>query len=319
MKIRPPRKPERRRKLAGMKLIRGGDFLAGSDQHYPEEQPVRLATVGDFWIDEHPVTNREFAAFVRDTAYITLAEIPPDPRRYPGMDPAMAQAGSAVFNMTDGPVDLTRSDQWWRFEFGANWRHPLGPGSTIVHLSDHPVVQVAYADAAAFAAWAGKTLPNEAEWEYAARGGLAGQTYAWGDTLTPEGRLMANYWPGQFPWQSDIAAGDPRTSPIGTFPPNGYGLFDMIGNVWEWTDDWFSAIAFEPPKTCCSPPRHRAGQRMDSVDPETPYAAMPRKVVKGGSHLCAANYCERYRPAARHPQCVDSPTSHVGFRCIVRR
>jgi formylglycine-generating enzyme required for sulfatase activity len=308
-----------RRRLQGMKLVRGRAYLMGSNDHYPEEAPVRSAEVGDFWIDEHPVTNAEFAAFVADTGHVTLAEVAPDPRDYPGMPPEMAQAGSAVFTPTDGPVRLDDPGQWWRFVFGADWRHPLGPGSGIDRIMDHPVVQVAHVDAAAYAAWAGKALPTEAEWEFAARGGLEGAPFAWGEELAPEGRAMANTWQDRFPFENLAEDGWARTSPVGSYPPNGYGLCDMIGNVWEWTDDWFTREVAEPGKACCGPPRARVGQQAESHDPATPQFRIPRKVMKGGSHLCAPNYCQRYRPAARYAQPVDSPTSHIGFRCVVRR
>jgi formylglycine-generating enzyme required for sulfatase activity len=304
--------------IEGMELVRGRAFLMGSDDHYPEEAPVRRAEVGDFWIDRKPVTNAEFAAFVADAGHVTLAEIAPDPRDYPGMPPEMARAGSAVFTPTDGPVDLGRPDQWWRFVFGADWRHPLGPGGGIDRIMDHPVVQVAYADAAAYAAWAGKVLPTEAEWEFAARGGLEGATFAWGEELAPGGRPMANTWQGRFPFENAAEDGRQRTSPAGAYPPNGYGLYDMIGNVWEWTDDWYTDQVAEPGNACCGPPRVRSGQEAESHDPSTPQFRIPRKVMKGGSHLCAPDYCRRYRPAARYAQPIDSPTSHIGFRCIVR-
>jgi formylglycine-generating enzyme required for sulfatase activity len=303
--------------LAGMKLVRGGQFLMGSQDHYPEEAPIRSASVDDFWMDQYPVTNRQFAAFVAATRYTTFAEIPPDPRDYPGMLPDMARAGSAVFMPTSGPVPLGNPGQWWKFIFGADWRHPWGPDSAIDDLMDHPVVQIAYEDARAYAKWAGKDLPTEAEWEYAARGGLAQKPFAWGDELTPEGRRMANYWQGEFPWQSTRPGGFERTSPVGAFAPNGFGLSDMIGNVWEWTSDWYSASPGEPGRSCCGPPRARAVHKSESYDPLS-QTRIARKVCKGGSHLCAENYCQRYRPAARHPQSVDSPTSHIGFRCVAR-
>jgi formylglycine-generating enzyme required for sulfatase activity len=302
-----------------MRLIRGGEFQMGSDDHYPEERPVRLARAGDFWIDEHPVTNREFARFVAAISHVTLAEVAPDPRDYPGMSPAMARAGSAVFTPPATPVDLRDPAQWWSFVFGADWRRPSGPGSDATLLPDHPVVHIAYADAEAYAAWAGKVLPSEAEWEYAARGGLTGAPFAWGDELAPAGQWMANYWHGQFPNVNTRDDGFERTSPVGTFPANGFGLFDMIGNVWEWTCDWYAAATAQAGAACCGPPRSRLAQKAESYDPASPMRPIPRKVLKGGSHLCAESYCQRYRPAARHAQAVDSPTSHIGFRCVVRR
>lgn len=299
-------------------MLNGGRCLLGSDDYYPEERPVRRAEVGPFWMDVFPVTNRQFAEFVAATRYVTFAEKAPDPKDYPGMLPEMMKAGSAVFVPTSGPVDLHDFSQWWRFIFGADWRHPLGPGSSIDDIMDHPVVQVAYEDAKAFAKWAGKELPSEAEWEFAAHGGLKEQPFAWGDTLAPNGRRMANYWQGEFPWKKaspDVG----RTSAVGRFEPNGFGLHDMIGNVWEWTADWYSDQTVEAAdRPCCGPPRQRAVRKMESFDPQSPLKKVPRKVAKGGSHLCAPNYCQRYRPAARHPQPVDSPTSHIGFRCIAR-
>jgi len=309
----------RNRNRTPMKRVRGGDFLMGSNDHYPEEAPVRRASVGNFWIDEHPVTNAEFAIFVADTGYRTFAELPPDPRAYPGMSPEMARAGSAVFTPPDRPVGLTDPMQWWRFVFGADWCHPLGPESSIDGIMDHPVVQIAYADAAAYAKWAGKSLPTEAEWEFAARGGLDGAAFAWGDELAPAGKMLANYWQGTFPRENTLEDGYLRTSPVGTYPPNGFGLYDMIGNVWEWTRDWYAEITAETQKTCCGPPRARITAEVESYALSAPEPRIPRKVMKGGSHLCALNYCQRYRPAARYPQPIDSPTSHVGFRCVRRR
>lgn len=309
----------RRRKLEGMKLLRGREFLMGSDAFYPEERPVRRAVVGDYWIDERPVTNRDFAEFVADTGYVSFAEIAPDPRDYPGMPPELAQPGSAVFTPTGGPVDLSDPGQWWSFTLGADWRRPLGPQSSVETLWDHPVVQIAYADALAYATWAGKSLPTEAEWEFAARGGLDGVEFAWGDELQPGHRPLANYWQGPFPHANTLADGYERTSPVASFPPNGYGLYDMIGNVWEWTEDWFTGATTEAQKACCGPPRARVGQLQESFDPATPHVRVGRKVLKGGSHLCAPSYCQRYRPAARYAQPIDSPTSHIGFRCVARR
>jgi formylglycine-generating enzyme required for sulfatase activity len=243
-----------------------------------------------------------------------LAEIPPDPADYPGMPPEMAKPGSLVFRRTRGPVDLDDFSQWWEFTFGADWRHPLGPDSSIEGLEDHPVVHVAYADAEAYAAWAGKALPTEAQWEYAARGGLDGLEYAWGDSLAPGGAMLANYWQGLFPFANQLLDGWERTSPVRSYPPNGFGLYDMIGNVWEWTSDWYGM-----PKSgsgCCALPDPRGARERESYDPSAREARIGRKVIKGGSHLCAPNYCQRYRPAARSPQAVDTSTSHIGFRCV---
>ena len=291
----------------------------GSDHFYPEEAPVRLVHVDPFLIDETPVTNSQFAAFVEASGYVTFAEIAPDPADYPGMLPELAHPGSLVFVPTQGPVRLDIV-QWWAFRIGANWRRPLGPGSDLAGLDDHPVVHVAYADAKAYADWAGKSLPTEAEWEFAARGGLDRADYGWGDELAPGGQILANYWQGCFPYASSKAPGCERTSPVGSFPPNGYGLSDMIGNVWEWTADWFAQ-----PRThrkthgnCCVSSNPRGGTRGESVDRHDRSQRIPRKVLKGGSYLCAPEYCQRYRPAARHAQPIDTTTGHVGFRCVLR-
>jgi formylglycine-generating enzyme len=310
--------PSSARPTSDMVRIPGGTFRMGSDRHYPEEAPVHRATVDAFRMDRAPVTNREFRRFVEATGYVTVAEIAPDPKDYPGALPHMLKPGSLVFTPPGHPIDLRDWSQWWRFEFGADWRHPYGPGSDEAP-EDHPVVHIALRDAEAYAAWAGNELPTEAEWEYAARGGLDGAEFAWGDELTPGGKHMANTWQGAFPYENLATDGYPRTSPVGAFPPNGYGLLDMIGNVWEWTADWYSARhAAATAKACCIPESPRGGPEAASFDPRTPSVRVPRKVVKGGSHLCAPNYCRRYRPAARHAQPVDTGMSHVGFRCVVR-
>jgi formylglycine-generating enzyme len=306
--------------LRGMVRIPGGTFRMGSDSHYPEEAPVHRVTVAGFWIDSTPVTNGAFRKFVQATGYITCAEVRPNSSDYPGALPHMLRAGSLVFTPPKDQVDLRDWSQWWRFKFGANWRRPYGPRSSISGLNDHPVVHVAYHDAEAYAAWAGKELPTEAEWEFAARGGLDGAEFAWGNEFTLHGRHMANTWQGQFPQQNFAEDGFERTSPVTAFPPNGYGVHDMIGNVWEWTADWFLP-KHEPDalKPCCIPENPRGGSETASYDPCQPQIKIPRKVVKGGSHLCAPNYCRRYRPAARHAQPIDTSMSHVGFRCIVRQ
>lgn len=298
---------------AGMVRIPGGSFLMGSDRHYPEERPQHPAQVAGFWMDETNVTNAQFAAFVAATGHVTVAERPLEPAMYPGAKPEMLVPGSLVFHMTDGPVDTRDYRNWWRWVPGANWRHPEGPGSDLAGREAHPVVQVAYEDAAAYAAWAGKDLPSEAEWEFAARGGLEGAEFAWGDELAPGGVHLANTWQGPFPWRNFETDGHARTCPVRSYPANPYGLHEICGNVWEWTSDWYVA-QHEPGKASCC-----AGDRMArSHDPSQPAIRIPRRVVKGGSFLCAPSYCRRYRPAARHAQMVDTGMSHIGFRCIRR-
>lgn len=302
--------------LPGMRHIDGGTFSMGSERFYPEEAPVRQVRVDAFWIDEAPVTNAEFARFVGATGHVTAAEIAPDPADYPGMVPELAHPGSAVFEKTTVPVDIGDPSNWWHFRLGADWRHPLGPGSTIKGLDEHPVVHVTAGDAEAYADWAGKRLPTEAEWEFAARGGLESADYAWGDELSPGGKVMANTWFGLFPFANQSPHGWQRTSAVRSFEPNGHGLFDMIGNVWEWTADWYAEArpGAKRKDSCCINENPRGASKQASRDPASGF---PRRVVKGGSHLCAPNYCQRYRPAARHPETIDTSTSHIGFRCAV--
>lgn len=303
-----------------MVWLSGGTFRMGSNDHYPEEAPAHRVTVDGFWIDRTPVTNRQFKRFVMATGCVTNAEVPPDPRDYPGALPHMLYAGSLVFVHPASTFDLRDWSQWWTFMKGADWRHPQGPRSNINVLDRHPVVHVAYADALAYARWAGKDLPTEAEWEFAARGGLDGAEFAWGDEFTPDGKHMANTWQGEFPLHNCHEDGYERTSPVKAFPPNRYGLHDLIGNVWEWTSDgWSTGHEADAPKACCVPQNPRGGPAEASFDPCQPSIRIPRKVLKGGSYLCAPNYCRRYRPAARHAEPVDTSTSHVGFRCVVRR
>jgi len=299
-----------------MAWIPGGTFMMGSDDHYPEEAPAHKVTVDGFWIDQHPVTNAEFARFVHKTRHVTVAEQPADPAAYPGARPELLVPASTVFRQPPHRVDLGNHYNWWTYVPGADWRHPQGPGSSIRNKPDHPVVHVAWADVQAFAAWAGRELPTEAEWELACRGGLDGATYAWGEELNPGGRWMANTWQGEFPIQNLELDGYTGTAPVGRYPANGYGLYDMIGNVWEWTSDWYQTYG-ESAHACCTPANPRGGQQERSHDPRD-IAAIPRRVMKGGSHLCAPNYCRRYRPAARMAQPVDTGTSHLGFRCILR-
>ncbi len=301
---------------ADMVWIPGGEFTMGSDRHYPEEAPTRRVRVDGFWIDRFTVTNRAFERFVAATGHVTLAERPADAAAYPGAKPEMLVPSSTMFKKPAGPVDLANHYNWWVYVAGADWRHPRGPASSIRKLADHPVVHVAYEDVEAYARWAGKDVPSDAEWEFAARGGLDGAEFVWGEEFTPGGRHMANTWQGEFPWRNALQDGFEYTAPVGSFPPNGYGLYDMAGNVWQWTADWYGAPggAASP---CCTTENPRGGSREASVAADTP-GAIPRKVTKGGSHLCAPNYCRRYRPAARMAQPIDTSISHLGFRLIVR-
>lgn len=287
----------------------------GSTEFYPEEAPVREVHVDAFSIDRFTVTNREYAKFVDETAYQTVAERPLNPDDFPGAPLEALVPGALVFHQTAGPVDLRDWSQWWSYVHGACWNHPEGPGSTIESRMDHPVVHVAYEDAQAYASWAGKRLPTEAEWEYAARGGLEGARFVWGDEMEPGGKPAANTWQGEFPWQNLVTDGYERTAPVGTFAPNGYGLYDMAGNVWEWTSDWYAARRDGVQSPCCGD-ASAAALREQSYDPAQPQFRIPRKVLKGGSFLCAPNYCLRFRPAARSPQMIDTGMSHLGFRCV---
>jgi formylglycine-generating enzyme len=289
--------------------IDGASFRMGSDSFYPEERPVHTATVAGFWIDEHPVTNAEFRRFQKATGHVTVAEQPLDPDLYAMVDPDLRVAGSVVFTKPDRPVPLDDWQRWWRYVPGAHWRCPEGPGSNLAGRERHPVVHVAFADAQAYASWAGKALPTEAEWEFAARGGRDGAVFPWGDDhQRPDGRWWANTWQGDFPWQNLALDGYHGTSPVGSYPPNGYGLVDVVGNVWEWTADLFTPDHRKPVAHGCCPQPSDDG----------PAEPIPRRVIKGGSHLCAPNYCLRYRPAARQGQSIDSSTSHIGFRCVLR-
>ncbi|WP_066908034.1 formylglycine-generating enzyme family protein [Millisia brevis] len=303
-----------------MVRIPGGAFWMGSADFYPEERPVHRVTVDGFLIDRHQVTVAQFAEFVAATGHVTTAEIPPDPALYPGADPALLVPGSLVFTPPPGPVPLDSVARWWSFLPGANWRRPDGPDSDVADRQDHPVTQVSWSDAAAYAAWAGKDLPTETEWEFAARGGLDRKPFVWGDEHEPGGRPGGNVWQGQFPWENLLTDGYAGTAPVGQFPANGYGLHDMAGNVWEWTSDYYfanhaaSGKNVAPASSCCVPANPRI-TTPGPVDPREPYN---RRVIKGGSHLCAPNYCLRYRPAARQGETEDSSTCHIGFRCIVR-
>jgi formylglycine-generating enzyme len=290
-------RPKDSARLKNMAWVPAGKFLMGSEDFYPEERPARHVEVDGFWMDDHPVTVAEFRRFVKATSYVSWAERAPDPDDYPGADPQLLVPGSLVFERTPGPVDLTDYRNWWVWTPGAQWRHPEGPGSTLHGRELHPVTHVAYEDAVAYATWAGKQLPTEAQWERAARGGLEGKVFCWGDEFAPRYE---------------------RTSPVKRFPPNGYGLYDMAGNVWEWTSDYFTPRhPDEISHPCCSPQNPRVTSPENSYNLGAPGAEIPRRVTKGGSHLCAPNYCLRYRPAARQGEAVDTTTSHIGFRCII--
>lgn len=367
--VRNPARPPGRPPARDMVWIPGGRFQMGSDHHYGEEAPAHPVAVDGFWIDRITVTNAQFRKFVKATGHVTLAERPADPAIYPEARPDLLQPASIVFVPPPGPVGQGDPYRWWQYVPGANWRHPEGPGSSIKGRDHHPVVHIAHADALAYAAWAGKALPSEAEWERAARGGLEGVEFAWGEELHPGGRMLANTWQGDFPHHNSRADGWEGTAPVGSYPPNGYGLLDMVGNVWEWTDDWYqehgarlaaarSGSATTPsggaaredlgngaatspdsgpnrgsdhdrgadnaaenlPQGCCATLRNPRGavDAATSIDPSSQHGAIPRKVVKGGSFLCAPSYCRRYRPAARMAQGIDTSTCHLGFRCIVR-
>ena len=307
---------------ADMVEIPAGRFRMGCADFYPEELPVREVQVEAFAIERGPVTVAEFTRFTEETDYVTLAERRPDPADYPDADPSLLVPGSAVFQPTPGPVPLHDPTRWWTYVPGASWRHPWGPDSDNAEREDHPVTHVAYEDAEAYAAWAGQALPSEAEWEYAARGGLDGAVFAWGDEQHPGGELRANFWQGEFPWRNTGAKQWRGTSPVGLFPLNGYGLYDVTGNVWEWTTDFYSprgAGSESPASPCCGPPANPRVETADaSYDTRRPGAHIPRRVIKGGSHLCAPSYCLRYRPAARQPEAIDPSTSHIGLRCVVR-
>ncbi len=294
----------------------------GSERFYADEGPIHTVHVDAFELDAHPVTNAQFAEFVEATGYVTVAERPLDPADFPGVPAEDLVPGGLVFTATAGPVDLDDWRGWWSWGAGANWRHPYGRVSGTESHDEHPVVQVSFDDASAYAAWAGKRLPTEEEWEFAARGGSRdGLTYAWGNEVRVDDRLMANTWQGRFPYLNTGADGWRGTSPVGTFPPNGYGFFDLIGNVWEWTTTYYSPRHYleedEAATTSgdgcgcgCSP-----GEDARRAASAEPGSRIPRRALKGGSHLCAPEYCLRYRPAARSPQSDDSATTHIGFRC----
>jgi len=308
---------------SGMVWVPGGEFTMGTDSDlgWPDEKPAHRVRVDGFWMDATDVTNAEFRKFVEATGYVTTAEKPPDAdeilRQMPPGTPRPTKGklvpASLVFMPTKGPVSLNDYSQWWKWTPGADWRHPEGPGSDIKGKDDHPVVHVSWDDAVAYATWAGKRLPTEAEWEFAARGGLENQPYVWGADKPTDTHVHANIWQGEFPYKNSAADGFVRTSPVKTFPPNGYGLYDMSGNVWQWCSDWYQADLY----------RHRVGKDVivnppgpeKSFDPRQPYT--PLRAQKGGSFLCNDSYCTRYRPSARHGCTPDTGMSHMGFRCVL--
>jgi len=303
-----------------MTWVPGGTFSMGSDDFYPEERPIHKRTVDGFWMDTNPVTIAEFRRFVKATGHVTTAELAPNPEQYPGADPTLLVPGSLVFDQPPGPVPLDDNSRWWAFVPGANWRNPEGPASHVGGRERHPVTHVSWFDAHAYAQWAGKELPTEAEWEFAARGGYDRLPFVWGDEHEPGGRPGGNVWQGEFPWQNLMDDGFAGTSPVGRFRPNGYQLNDMAGNVWEWTADYFTphhcadGRDVAPAGSCCTP----VNPRVDTVEVHDPREPYPRRVIKGGSHLCAPNYCLRYRPAARQGETEETSTCHIGIRCIVR-
>ncbi len=299
-----------------MKWIPGATFGMGSERHYPEEKPSGPVSVDGFWMDETAVTNEQYQEFVEATGYVTVAEKAPDPAMYPGADPAMLVPGSITFDQPRAPVPMENPMAWWAWTPGASWRHPLGPGSDLSGRERHPVTQVSFEDADAYARWAGKKLPTEAEWERAGRGGLEGAEFAWGEEIAPGGEERMNRWIGEFPWKFRPRRGGPRkpgTVAVKSYEPNPFGLYEVTGNTWEWTQTWFSEKHSEPTSRCCAPSNPRGPTVDQSRDPAS---GIPRKVIKGGSFLCAENYCSRYRPASRIPESIESATCHISFRCV---
>jgi formylglycine-generating enzyme required for sulfatase activity len=294
-----------------MVRIPGGRFMMGSEAFYAEERPAHAVDVADFRLDAHPVTNAEFRRFIKATGYITVAERPPEGCGLEAADPADLVPGSLVFRQSATPVPLDDWRRWWAFEPAACWFRPQGPGSSLAGRDQHPVVHVSYEDALAYADWAGKRLATEAEWEYAARAGRPPTTYAWGDDFAPRGRSMANTWQGRFPFENLNSTGRGATTPVGHYRANDWGLVDMIGNVWEWTDSPWTADH----QADSAPSSPAEGHTCCGVSRSEPLAEDDRRVIKGGSHLCAPSYCLRYRPPARQGQTVRSSTSHIGFRC----
>jgi len=300
----------------GMKWIAGGAFDMGSDEPmFLDARPVHRVAVDGFWMDETEVTNAQFAEFVKATGYMTVAERVPRAEDYPGAKPEMLVAGSVVFSPPDHAVPLDNHFRWWSYVKGADWRHPEGAGSSIEKRMDHPVVHIAYEDAEAYAKWAGKRLPTEAEWEYAARGGLDRKKFVWGDSFLPDGKAMANTFQGHFPDHNTNEDGYGATSPVKAFPPNGYGLCGMAGNVWEWTADWYRPDTYaQRAKDGASIRNPKGPSAQESFDPSEPGVA--KRVHKGGSFLCTDQYCARYMPGGRGKGAPDTGTNHLGFRLV---
>ena len=296
----------------GMVWIPGGEFWMGADE-FPDAQPWHRVYVDGFWMDKTEVTNEQFARFANATGYLTVAERTPRAEDFPGAPPENLVAGSVVFSPPDHPVKLHDHFQWWSYINGANWRHPEGAQSTIKDRGKYPVVHIAYQDALAYAKWADKRLPTEAEFEFAQRGGLDRKPYAWGEELRPGGKFMANTFQGHFPDKAVVEDGFERAAPVASFPPNGYGLYEMAGNVWEWTSDWYRQDYYQTLAAAGGVARNPKGPA-DSVDPSEP--GVKKKVHKGGSFLCTDQYCARYISGGRGKGEPDTGTNHLGFRLV---
>lgn len=307
----PPNEPPK------MVWIPGGVFHRGSDNPTMRDaQPVHLVAVDGFWMDQTAVTNEQFSQFVKATGYTTVAERTPKAEDYPDAPPENLVAGSVVFNRSEGPVPLDNHLRWWAYIKGANWRHPEGPESDLRGRGKHPVVHVAWEDAVAYAKWAGKRLPTEAEFEFAARGGLDRKKFAWGNDLKPDGKWAANIWQGHFPYDNTAEDGFRATAPVGSFPANAYGLHDMAGNVWEWCADWYRPDYYAKLAAGPQPVRNPQGPS-DSFDPSEP--GTPKRVMRGGSYLCTDQYCTAYEAGARGKGAADTGTNHLGFRCVMSK
>jgi formylglycine-generating enzyme required for sulfatase activity len=298
---------------AGMVWIPPGEFWMGAEEPgMPDARPPHRVRVDGFWLDRTEVTNDDFARFVAATKHVTVAERPIDPAEFPGVPPEVLVPGSIVFTAPAGEVSLENHLGWWRYVPGASWRHPQGPDSTLDRLGKHPVVHVAWEDAAAYCAWAGKRLPTEAEFERAARGGLERKKYGWGDELKPGGAWQANTFQGRFPDDDRADDGHRGTAPVASYPANPFGVHDLAGNVWEWCSDWYRADTYAKRARDGAAVENPKGPA-DSLDPSEP--GVPKRVQRGGSYLCSDQYCTRYVPGGRGKGATDSGTTHVGFRC----